>query len=142
MDEYNRLLKEYSQVNSLSITLIQGRDDFTKYVTEGSGSEGDSLELYKYRISMDATSDLINEIVTSSNSLDTVLQSNAIKNSIPAPAPHDHARLDHVPDPVQVEQFRLHRVVHVLHRRLQFQPRRAPGPRRFSRWSSGRRPGG
>ena len=82
MDEYNRLLKDYSQVNSLSITLIQGRDDFAKYVTQGSGSEEDNLELYKYRISMDATNVLINEIVASSNSLDTVLQSNAIKNSI------------------------------------------------------------
>jgi two-component system sensor histidine kinase YesM len=82
MDEYNRLLKDYSQVNTLSITLIQGRDSLTRYVTEGSGSEGDSLELYKYRISMDACNDLINKIVASSNSLDTVLQSNSIKNSI------------------------------------------------------------
>ncbi len=82
MDEYNRLLREYSQVNSLSMNLIQGRDNFARYVTEGSGSEGDSLELYKYRISMDATGDLINEIVASANSLDTVLQSNAIRNSI------------------------------------------------------------
>lgn len=82
MDEYNRLLKDYSMVNSLSITLIQGRDNFTRYVSQGSGLEGDSLELYKYRISMDTTNDLVNEIVASSNSLDTVLQSNAIKNSI------------------------------------------------------------
>jgi two-component system sensor histidine kinase YesM len=82
MDEYNRLLKDYSQVNSLSITLIQGRDSFTRYVSESSDLEGDSLELYKYRISMDTTNNLINEIVAASNSLDTVLQSNAIKNSI------------------------------------------------------------
>ncbi len=82
MDEYNRLLKDYSTVNSLSMTLIQGRDSFAKYVTEGGSLDGENLELYKYRISMDATNNLIHEIVASSNSLDTVLQSNAIKNSI------------------------------------------------------------
>jgi hypothetical protein len=82
MDDYNMLLKDYSRVNSLSITLIQGRDDFARYVTKGSGSGGDSLELYKYRISMDAANDLLKEISVSANSLDTVLQSNAIRNSM------------------------------------------------------------
>jgi sensor histidine kinase YesM len=82
MDEYNRLLKDYSQVNDLSITLIQGRDYFARYVTHGSSLEGDSLELYQYRISMDAANDLIQEIDATSTSLDTVLQLNAIRHSI------------------------------------------------------------
>jgi hypothetical protein len=82
IDEYNRLLKEYSEVNNLSIQLIEGRDSISKYASADSDSAGDKSDLMRYNASNTQTNLLAHKIFTSSNSLDTYLLSMAIKNSL------------------------------------------------------------
>jgi two-component system, sensor histidine kinase YesM len=82
MDEYNNLLKEYSEVNNLSIKLIQGRDSMSNYVDPGSGSANDKSHLKKYNEYTDQVNKLIREISKTSNSQDTYLLTNAIQNSL------------------------------------------------------------
>lgn len=82
MDEYNSLLKEYSEVNSLSIQLIQGRESISNYVSLDSGSTGDTSQINKYRDYEGQVDKLIKVISNSSNSLDTYLLASAIKNSL------------------------------------------------------------
>lgn len=82
MGEYNKLIQEYTEVNNLSIKLIQGRDSISKYTSADSGSTGDKSELRSYndyRVQIDS---LIMEIYNSSNSLDTYLLARSIKTSI------------------------------------------------------------
>lgn len=82
VNEYNRLLQDYSKVNTLSMTLIQGRDRILKYSSPESESAGDSTELYRYYDCMKQANGLIQDIYKSSDSLDTYLLSKAIKNSM------------------------------------------------------------
>lgn len=82
MSEYNGLLQDYTEVNNLSIKLIQGRDSISTYTSLDSGATGDKSQLSSYngfRIQID---NLTLKIYNSSNSLDTYLLSRAIKNSI------------------------------------------------------------
>ena len=76
-DEYNAMLKDYAQVNNLSIQLIAGRDCISRYIVSNDHAE---LKLYrKYR---DQVNSLAGLILGNANSLDTYLWSRSIKYSI------------------------------------------------------------
>ena len=81
MGEYNRLLQDYTEVNNLSMQLIQSADSMQKY-TSTEGEAGDTAELSKYLQNKGQINKLIGEITNTSNSLDTYLLTRAIKNSI------------------------------------------------------------
>jgi len=77
VDEYNKMLNDYIQVNSLSIQLIEGRECVSKFLSTG---DYDYLnEFYEYRRKIGQLSLKVHE---SSDTLDTYLLSNAIRNSL------------------------------------------------------------
>lgn len=82
MGEYNSLLQDYTEVNNLSIKLIQSGNSIQKYTSADSGSTGDKSELNRYIDNKGQINKLIEGIYKSSNSLDTYLLTRSIKNSI------------------------------------------------------------
>jgi two-component system sensor histidine kinase YesM len=73
MEDYNNTLKDYSNINNLSIQLIRGRDALSGY---GISKERDELEIFKE--SQRRTTRLIRTIFRTSSSQDTYLLSRAI----------------------------------------------------------------
>ena len=77
MDEYNYMLKDYANVNNLSIDLIRGRECISRYISTKNHTELDLYVNYKNRVNY-----LVNTIYLTSNTLDTYLWSRAIKNAV------------------------------------------------------------
>lgn len=77
INDYNTMLKNYSDINNLSIQLTQGRDALSHY---SISKEREDLETFKQ--SRAQAAELIQTIFSASNSLDTYLLSKAIKISL------------------------------------------------------------
>lgn len=81
MDEYNRMLQGYSEINNMSIKLVQGLNNISGYINPDGDSAGDKSEINKYNVCMEETTVLVDNVFNSSGSLDTYLLSKAVKNS-------------------------------------------------------------
>lgn len=84
VDEYNKLTQDYTQVNNLSIQLINGREYVSKYMTSGAKymNSGDNEELSAFYKNMRQAIDMSDRIYNNSNTMDTYVLSKAINNSI------------------------------------------------------------
>lgn len=77
MEDYNNLLKDYIQVNNLSLQLVESRECISRYISTKERSEID--QYFKIKKDMDALSD---SILNTSSTLDTYVLSQAIANSL------------------------------------------------------------
>lgn len=77
INDYNTMLKRYSDINNLSICLIQGRDALSRYSITKEREELNTFEVSRIR-----TDILIQAIYNSSDSQETYLLSRAIQISL------------------------------------------------------------
>ncbi|MEN8906055.1 MAG: histidine kinase [Clostridiales bacterium] len=80
-NEYNTILREYSDINNLSINLLESKESISKYINPYSEYIGDEHELENYDYNIMQSENLIDTLMNSSETLDTYLLIRAIKNS-------------------------------------------------------------
>jgi two-component system, sensor histidine kinase YesM len=78
-EQYNNLLKDFIQVNDLSLQISNSTDHISIYV-----SSSDTTELDKYYANKKQVEALSDKILQNSGTLNTYLLSKSIKNTIPA----------------------------------------------------------
>ncbi len=79
MDEFNAMLKDYTQVNTLSLRLIKGRDCLDQYIT--TQDRAYLTDFLSYRRQVDQ---LAGEIYQKATTLETYLWCKSIRNSVAA----------------------------------------------------------
>jgi two-component system, sensor histidine kinase YesM len=81
MDKYNELLVDYTDINNLSIKLIEGRDVLSLYMSPDSEFGNDKRQLLKYNLLISESEILTDKILSRCKSLDSYLLAKSIKNS-------------------------------------------------------------